>query len=228
MTMKEQQNEFQFEDHRSIKDAYDVNVSEDSNQPEVLPEQNSAGTMESVSSELKTLHNESRKQIRAFRKFLEEYASFSENITRSIEEIRDNERRINKIASKSRLSLLRNLLNVRDSFKRNLEQTKEKLNAMSPIKKFLMDESMLKSLIEGQELALIKLNDSLLDEEVREIDAEKKPFDPRLMRAVTSEETDKIPPGHVIKVLRTGYTIGDEILRFAEVSVSANPHDYNL
>jgi len=52
------------------------------------------------------------------------------------------------------------------------------------------------------------------------IDAENVPFDPRIHEVVSVSETDGVPPGTVLTVLRPGYGGTDTILRPAAVVVS--------
>jgi molecular chaperone GrpE len=52
------------------------------------------------------------------------------------------------------------------------------------------------------------------------IDAENVPFDPRVHEVVSVAETDEVPPGTVLSVLRPGYGGPDGTLRPAAVVVS--------
>ncbi|SDI27572.1 molecular chaperone GrpE [Arthrobacter subterraneus] len=52
------------------------------------------------------------------------------------------------------------------------------------------------------------------------IDAENVPFDPRIHEVVSVSETDEVPPGTVLAVLRPGYGGPDSTLRPASVVVS--------
>jgi hypothetical protein len=52
------------------------------------------------------------------------------------------------------------------------------------------------------------------------IDAENVPFDPRLHEVVSVVESDEVPPGTVLTVLRPGYGGPDNTLRPAAVVVS--------
>ncbi|MEF3245638.1 MAG: nucleotide exchange factor GrpE [Caldisericaceae bacterium] len=55
---------------------------------------------------------------------------------------------------------------------------------------------------------------------VREMDVENKPFNPNICDVGEVVETDERSPNTVIKTLRKGYYIGDDILRTAVVSVA--------
>jgi hypothetical protein len=57
------------------------------------------------------------------------------------------------------------------------------------------------------------------------IDAENVPFDPRIHEVVSVSETDEVPPGTVLTVMRPGYGGTDTILRPAAVVVSRQTPD---
>lgn len=48
-------------------------------------------------------------------------------------------------------------------------------------------------------------------------------FDLKLQQAVATVETTDVEPGQVMEVVRTGFMIGDDVLRYAQVKVSAAP-----
>lgn len=57
---------------------------------------------------------------------------------------------------------------------------------------------------------------------VKPIDSEGE-FDPAVHQAVSTVETDGAEPGSVVEIVRRGYTIGDRVLRHAQVKVAAAP-----
>ncbi|MEM9382788.1 MAG: nucleotide exchange factor GrpE [Planctomycetota bacterium] len=64
---------------------------------------------------------------------------------------------------------------------------------------------------------------ALLDRmSVRAIDATGA-FDPARHQAVTTVETDEVEPGTIVEVVRSGWTLGEDVLRFAQVRVAARP-----
>lgn len=48
-------------------------------------------------------------------------------------------------------------------------------------------------------------------------------FDPSLHEAVETVERDDVAPGTILETSRTGYTLGKDVLRYANVKVSAAP-----
>ncbi|MEL6904683.1 MAG: nucleotide exchange factor GrpE [Planctomycetota bacterium] len=57
---------------------------------------------------------------------------------------------------------------------------------------------------------------------VRPIDAEGT-FDPALHQAVSTVETEEHEPGTIVEVVRKGWMLGEDVLRFAQVRVAAAP-----
>lgn len=58
---------------------------------------------------------------------------------------------------------------------------------------------------------------------VAEVDATGKPFDPNVHEAVSQQETDTTPEGHVVQQLRKGYKLRERLLRPATVIVAKKP-----
>lgn len=75
-----------------------------------------------------------------------------------------------------------------------------------------------KKILEGVKLISKQLEDVLASYSVKKIDALNEEFDPSLHNAVLTKE-DAHNSGKVIEVVRTGYTAGDKVLRYAYVVV---------
>ncbi len=73
---------------------------------------------------------------------------------------------------------------------------------------------------DGIRLIAQKLSNILDGIGVKPIDAPGVEFDPAFHEAVTHEENAEVPSGHVIEVVKQGYTIGDRIIRPALVRVA--------
>jgi molecular chaperone GrpE len=73
---------------------------------------------------------------------------------------------------------------------------------------------------DGIELIYRKFRSVLEAEGVEVIDALGQPFDPNLHEAISHEESDEQPAGHVIEVLQQGYRMGEQVLRPALVRVA--------
>jgi molecular chaperone GrpE len=73
---------------------------------------------------------------------------------------------------------------------------------------------------DGVELIYRKFRSVLEAEGVETIEALGQPFDPTLHEAISHEESDEQPAGHVIEVLQQGYRMGEQVLRPALVRVA--------
>ncbi len=60
----------------------------------------------------------------------------------------------------------------------------------------------------------------LVEQGLKPIDALGAPFDPRLHEAVQQETREDLPEGTIIAELRKGYTLGERVIRPAQVIVS--------
>ena len=82
-------------------------------------------------------------------------------------------------------------------------------------------EKNLESLVEGVQLTLKSLQNSLDKFEVKPIESLGQPFDPNRQEAMTMESSDTVPAGHVITEFEKGYFYKDRLLRAAKVIVSS-------
>lgn len=87
------------------------------------------------------------------------------------------------------------------------------------------EEERLRGALQGWLHGLTFVRERLLKvlegEDVRPIEALHAPFDPMLHIALQAlPATPETPPGSVVAVLRGGYTVGERVLRHAEVAVA--------
>ncbi|HTX79051.1 MAG TPA: nucleotide exchange factor GrpE [Longilinea sp.] len=73
---------------------------------------------------------------------------------------------------------------------------------------------------EGLELIYHKLEGIMESEGVQRIPAENEMFDPNRHEAITHEDSPDHQSGQIIEVVQQGYTIGDRVLRPAQVRVA--------
>ncbi len=73
---------------------------------------------------------------------------------------------------------------------------------------------------EGIMLIYRKLQSYLESDGVKPMDALGEPFDPSLHEAIGQEPSDEYESGHIIGVVKTGYYLGDRVLRPALVRVA--------
>ncbi len=123
----------------------------------------------------------------------------------------DNYRR-NMIKERSELlkfgneRLVKDLLSVLDNFERALEA---KINA----------ENMT-SFKQGVEMTAVDLKNILQKHGVTEVATRGENFDPVLHEALSSEPTDKMEPGKILRVFQKAYKLHDKLIRPAQVVVA--------
>ena len=137
----------------------------------------------------------------------------------------------------ARREFIRPIVNIRDSLMiglRSAAESRKKLEAYrnrSGLRSFFRDKSEIQqhqleivdSLSKGYQMGLDRMDESLQQLGVTEIQCVDNPFDPRTMNAVDVEETGEASDGSVLEVYRAGYMIDNEVLRPAEVKVARAP-----
>ena len=81
----------------------------------------------------------------------------------------------------------------------------------------------LDSLKTGISMVHNQLKGALAEAGLEEIDASNQPFDPNLHDAVSQQESEEVPEGHVLVQLRKGYKLRDRLIRPAGVVVARKP-----
>ncbi len=72
----------------------------------------------------------------------------------------------------------------------------------------------------GVEMTFTEFKNALSNNHITMLDSDGIAFDPNLHEAVSSEETDSVPPGHIVKTFRRAYKYHDKLLRPAQVVVA--------
>jgi len=80
-----------------------------------------------------------------------------------------------------------------------------------------------KGLLEGVQLTLKSLVNTLEKFEVKAVESVGEPFDPNHQEALTMEASNTIPANHVVAEFEKGYYYKDRLLRAAKVIVSSGP-----
>lgn len=81
----------------------------------------------------------------------------------------------------------------------------------------------LKSLTSGVEMVLNQFKSALSGHGLKEIAAAGQPFDANFHESLSAQPSADVPEGHVLNVVRTGYTLNGRLLRAASVVVSSGP-----
>ncbi len=103
----------------------------------------------------------------------------------------------------------RDLLEVVDNFDRALEGE--------------LHSDNIESFKKGIDLTAQDLKKLLEKFGVKEVPTQGEVFDPSLHEALSSEETDSYPPGHICRTFKKAYKIHDKLLRPAQVVVAKEP-----
>ena len=77
------------------------------------------------------------------------------------------------------------------------------------------------AVIAGFTLACNQLREVLKENGIAAIEPQGAPFDPNLHEAVAHHASEEVAEGHVIAVIRIGYTLHDRLIRAASVVVSS-------
>lgn len=107
------------------------------------------------------------------------------------------------------------ILAVRDSLEiaRSLEISEDDAGAVAKMK-------------EGLDLTLKQMDNALAKFSIEAVDPQKgDKLDPERHQAMTTQESDNVPPNHILAVIQKGYTIHDRLLRPAMVVVARKRQD---
>jgi molecular chaperone GrpE len=140
----------------------------------------------------------------------EEAAASQDKYLRTLAEMDNYKKRIERtyadLSKSSKKNLLTKLLSVKDNLERALQYGGSSENG--------------EGILEGVRLTQYQLDQILSQEGVTEMESDGKPFDPRLEEAIQSVSLPDKPDHQVVQVVRKGYTLGDDVLRPAQVIVN--------
>jgi molecular chaperone GrpE len=190
--------------------------------PEVMSAPDQIPDLFSFLAQLAALTRETQLQGRATNRLHAELGATLERLTESVSRPEIVARKLAETRREGRLELVGELLEVRDRFARGLDEARRHLRGLRGLRARFGSRPVLQSLVEGNSLALERLDDALRRLDIHEIPALGKPFDPRWMRAVEVTAASAAPSGTVVEVFRAGYTADGRVLRFAEVKVAGD------
>ena len=146
------------------------------------------------SDDLETLRQESARNYAGWQRAQADYDNLKR---RSAQDVRDR-------VQQSQRAILLDLLDLADDF--------ERANREAPAADSNIDDPWR----QGVDLISQKLNALLLRQQVAQIDTVDQPFDPEFHEAV-----GQLPGQHnqIVAILRTGYTVGNRVLRATQVMV---------
>ncbi len=143
----------------------------------------------------------------------QELARHREAMLRMQAETENMRKRLTRDLEKSRKfaleSIMKDLLQVRDSLERGLDMVD--------------DSTTVDALVEGKELTLKMLNKVMNDHGLEVIDPLGESFDPEWHEAMTMLPAADQPENTVLEVLQKGFKLHDRLVRPAMVVVSRQP-----
>ena len=157
---------------------------------------------------------EGEEQEKTFDELKEENKDLSDRMMRALAETENIRKKFFKEKKDAEVyggtKLARDLLSVLDNLNRALEsvddEMKEKQNAF----------------VEGIELTKKELLNTFSNHEINELTPnEGEKFDPKFHQAMFEGPHPNIEKGNIIQVMANGFTIGDRLLRAAQVGVSS-------
>lgn len=117
------------------------------------------------------------------------------------------QREMQAVRTRERIETVREFLTVFDHFEMAMAHAEESAD--------------LKTLKQGMEMILSEFRKAFENLGVERIDATGDEFSPELHEAVAQEPSEEVPAGRVVRQWKSGYRLGDQLLRPAAVVVSS-------
>ena len=190
------------------------NIEADPEQHEEKRQEEQTTSIANEVEELEISEVEGEEQEKTFDELKEENKDLSDRMMRALAETENIRKKFFKEKKDAEVyggtKLARDLLSVLDNLNRALEsvddQMKEKQNAF----------------LEGIELTKKELLNTFSNHEIYELaPMEGEKFDPKFHQAMFEGPHPNIEKGNIIQVMANGFTIGERLLRAAQVGVSS-------
>ncbi len=190
------------------------NIEADQEHHEEKREEEQANSNNNEVEEVEISEVEGEEQEKTFDELKEENKDLSDKMMRALAETENIRKKFFKEKKDAEVyggtKLARDLLSVLDNLNRALEivddQMKDKQNAF----------------LEGIELTKKELLNTFSNHEINELaPTEGEKFDPKFHQAMFEGPHPNIEKGNIIQVMANGFTIGDRLLRAAQVGVSS-------
>lgn len=152
-----------------------------------------------VSTEIQKLQEQAEKYKNDFLYLRAEFENYKRNAIKERSEL----------AKYGAERLIRDFLDVMDNFERALNMD--------------VGPENFKTFQQGVQMTAQELRAMLTKHGAQEIKVEGQPFDPNSQEALSSEPSDKVPEGSVLRVFKKAYKLHDKILRPAQVVVAKKP-----
>lgn len=153
-------------------------------------------------------HQEKKDDIKAKEKIEELEEALLKLKADNINYRKRKDEEVSKMLEYSNEDIVKDILIVVDNFERAINLDDENLD--DELSKFL----------KGFKMIYCHLIEILEKYEVKPIEGENVPFDPKCHQAVLTEKVEGMEPGTVIDVMQKGYLLKDKVIRPAMVKVS--------
>ena len=175
-------------------------------------EQNNSNNNEVEEVEISEVEGE--EQEKTFDELKEENKDLSDRMMRALAETENIRKKFFKEKKDAEVyggtKLARDLLSVLDNLNRALESVDDKMKEKQ------------NAFLEGIELTKKELLNTFSNHEINELaPIEGEKFDPKFHQAMFEGPHSNIEKGNIIQVMANGFTIGERLLRAAQVGVSS-------
>jgi molecular chaperone GrpE len=170
--------------------------------------------LSALKSEVKLESRQVKSALEEFRALFDALREGNTHLAEERERRREQEQAVGQLTQKD---LLLDLLDLRDRLQAGHEQA---LRFRPGWFGRRSAASFVAAMADGMAMNLRRLDEVLARRDVRPLPALREPFDPRIMHAADIAEDRSQPEGRVLRELRTGFLLGDRLLRPAEVVVN--------
>lgn len=184
---------------KEVKETLDESADNESAAQNSAPE---ISLQDLTEQDVKDLQAQAAKTAEYWERLLRERADFENFKKRAARERQDAIKYGNE-------SLLQKLIPVLDNFEMALQAVTSDSSG-----------SQNQSLQQGVSMIYTQLKSALQDAGLEQVDATGQPFDPTFHEAVSQQESNEVPEGHVLQQLRRGYKLKDRLIRPATVIVA--------
>jgi molecular chaperone GrpE len=150
-----------------------------------------------------------------------EVADLKDRLLRALAEMENLRRRTERQVADERVygisNFARDMLSVADNMRRALDAVGPELRESA--------DPAARAFVEGVELTERELLKVLEKRGVKKLEPQGQKFDPNLHQAMYEVPDASVPPGTVVQVVQSGYTIGDRVLRPALVAIAKKMSD---
>ena len=190
------------------------NIEADQEHHEEKREEEQTTSINNEAEEVEISEVEGEEQEKTFDELKEENRDLSDKMMRALAETENIRKKFFKEKKDAEVyggtKLDRDLLSVLDNLNRALESVDDKMKEKQ------------NAFLEGIELTKKELLNTFSNHEINELTpSEGEKFDPKFHQAMFEGPHPNIEKGNIIQVMANGFTIGERLLRAAQVGVSS-------